>query len=259
MNIGERIYQLRTEKSLSQGDLADRLEVSRQSVSKWENNTAVPDLDKLIKICDIFEISLDELTGREKPKEKTANKLEEFKNSMTKTQFTGCILIGVAILSLLIPLGVFFTFPIALCAMICLLVKKNAWYWCIWAVFIPLLFVSYWGMMSGILRIIEIAFLVIMAIATYKAFNNTDIVISRSKSIIILICCIVYDVLFVVKYLLTLCGGWDEIVYFHSTETVMATTSISLIAYVFINMVLTAGVGATLIGITLSIKNLKRR
>ena len=56
MNLGEKIYQLRTEKNLSQGDLADRLDVSRQSVSKWENNTAVPDLDKLIKICDIFTI-----------------------------------------------------------------------------------------------------------------------------------------------------------------------------------------------------------
>ena len=66
MNLGERIYQLRNERNLSQGDLADRLEVSRQSVSKWENNMAVPDLDKLIKLCDIFEISLDELTGREK-------------------------------------------------------------------------------------------------------------------------------------------------------------------------------------------------
>ena len=70
MNLGERIYEFRNEKNLSQGDLADRLDVSRQSISKWENNMAVPDLDKLIKLCDVFEISLDELTGREKPQEK---------------------------------------------------------------------------------------------------------------------------------------------------------------------------------------------
>jgi len=54
MSLGEKIYKLRTEKNLSQGDLADRLEVSRQSVSKWENNNAVPDLDKIIALSEIF-------------------------------------------------------------------------------------------------------------------------------------------------------------------------------------------------------------
>jgi len=42
MSLGERIYKLRKEKNLSQGDLADMLGVSRQSISKWENNSAVP-------------------------------------------------------------------------------------------------------------------------------------------------------------------------------------------------------------------------
>lgn len=61
MNLGENIYRLRTEKNLSQGDLADALEVSRQSVSKWENNSAVPELDKLLKLAQIFGITIDEL------------------------------------------------------------------------------------------------------------------------------------------------------------------------------------------------------
>ncbi len=47
MNLGETIYRLRTGKNLSQGDLAEMLEVSRQSISKWENNSAVPDLGDL--------------------------------------------------------------------------------------------------------------------------------------------------------------------------------------------------------------------
>ena len=50
MNLGERIYRLRTERNMSQGDLAEALEVSRQSVSKWENNSAVPELDKLVRM-----------------------------------------------------------------------------------------------------------------------------------------------------------------------------------------------------------------
>ena len=61
MNLGERIYQFRTEKKLSQADLADELDVSRQSISKWETNGSVPELDKLIKLSEVFGISLDEL------------------------------------------------------------------------------------------------------------------------------------------------------------------------------------------------------
>lgn len=61
MNLGENIYNYRTQCNLSQGDMANALEVSRQSVSKWENNSAVPELDKLIKMSKLFEISLDEL------------------------------------------------------------------------------------------------------------------------------------------------------------------------------------------------------
>lgn len=65
MNLGESIYRLRTACNMSQGDLADALDVSRQSVSKWENNMAVPDLDRLVKLSELFGITLDELvTGR---------------------------------------------------------------------------------------------------------------------------------------------------------------------------------------------------
>lgn len=66
MNFGERIYKLRTEKELSQGDLAEAMEVSRQSISKWENGVSVPELEKLVKLSEVFGITLDELvTGKE--------------------------------------------------------------------------------------------------------------------------------------------------------------------------------------------------
>ena len=61
MSLGETIYKLRIEKNLSQGDLAERLEVSRQSVSKWENDSAVPDLAKIVKLSEVFDVSIDEL------------------------------------------------------------------------------------------------------------------------------------------------------------------------------------------------------
>jgi transcriptional regulator with XRE-family HTH domain len=64
MDLGKNIYEFRIPKNLSQGDLAELLDVSRQSVSKWETETAIPDLDKLMKMCDVFDVTLDELTGR---------------------------------------------------------------------------------------------------------------------------------------------------------------------------------------------------
>lgn len=67
MNLGENIYRHRTAKNMSQGDLADALDVSRQSVSKWENNSAVPELEKLMKMSQLFDISLDELVGNAPP------------------------------------------------------------------------------------------------------------------------------------------------------------------------------------------------
>ena len=61
MTLGEKICTLRTGKGLSQEDLAAKLEVSRQSVSKWETGQSVPDLEKIIKLADLFGVSVDEL------------------------------------------------------------------------------------------------------------------------------------------------------------------------------------------------------
>lgn len=61
MTLAERIFALRTQMGLSQEELAEQLGVSRQSVSKWETGQSVPDLDKLIKLADLFGVTLDEL------------------------------------------------------------------------------------------------------------------------------------------------------------------------------------------------------
>lgn len=77
MNLGERIYKLRTEKEMSQGDLAEALEVSRQSISKWETNGSVPELDKLVKLSEVFGVSLDALvTGKEDAEQPAAQEIE---------------------------------------------------------------------------------------------------------------------------------------------------------------------------------------
>ena len=65
MTLGQNIARLRTQKNLSQGDLADALEVSRQSVSKWETDASIPELDKLLRLAELFGVTLDELVKGE--------------------------------------------------------------------------------------------------------------------------------------------------------------------------------------------------
>lgn len=65
MTLGEKITSLRNVHNLSQGDLAEKLNVSRQSVSKWETGASIPELDKLIQLSDLFHVSIDELVRAE--------------------------------------------------------------------------------------------------------------------------------------------------------------------------------------------------
>lgn len=63
MKLSEHIYELRKQRSLSQEQLAEALNVSRQTVSKWERGAAAPELEKLRALADYFGVTLDELTG----------------------------------------------------------------------------------------------------------------------------------------------------------------------------------------------------
>lgn len=59
MNIADRIKYLRKQKGYSQEELADKVGVSRQAVSKWESEQSTPDLEKIIAMSDIFEVTTD--------------------------------------------------------------------------------------------------------------------------------------------------------------------------------------------------------
>ena len=59
MNIADRIQKLRKSRGISQEELADRIGVSRQAVSKWESSQSVPDLEKIILLSDYFETTTD--------------------------------------------------------------------------------------------------------------------------------------------------------------------------------------------------------
>lgn len=161
MNLGERIYKLRTEKNLSQGDLAERLEVSRQSISKWENNNAIPDLEKMIALSEIFEVSLDELVkGRTTAVENIENTYQEQTKHTTHVESTfplrkmaGTILFCMGFVVLLFCTllggaltGLVFCLPFIVCGIICFVFKTNAGLWCAWAVYVLLDIFTHYAM-----------------------------------------------------------------------------------------------------------------
>lgn len=69
MKFPERLQALRKEKGYSQEKLADLLNVSRQSVSKWESGQSYPEIDKLIVLSDLFNITLGELVKGKSPED----------------------------------------------------------------------------------------------------------------------------------------------------------------------------------------------
>lgn len=66
--FGQRLSRIRKEKGFTQNEIADKVGVTSQAVSKWENDLASPDIDILLKLSEIFDISVDELLGKETKK-----------------------------------------------------------------------------------------------------------------------------------------------------------------------------------------------
>ncbi len=157
MNLGERVYSLRASRGMSQGELADRLGVSRQAVSKWENNSAVPDLDKLLKMSELFFVSLDELvkgTATEEAVEqniKNDGPYAQLRTSLPTRKIFGFIFFGMAFFVGLALFMMSAFFAGLLCAtvlvifgLICLFSERHAGLKCLWLFFLlELAFTSY--------------------------------------------------------------------------------------------------------------------
>ena len=69
MTIADRIHNLRKSKGMSQEELADAAGVSRQAVSKWESEQSIPDLDKVVILSEIFDVTTDYLLKGIEPAE----------------------------------------------------------------------------------------------------------------------------------------------------------------------------------------------
>ena len=67
VEVGNKIAKKRKECKLSQEELADRLYITRQALSKWENGTSIPSIDSLLELCKIFSISFEEMLCLKEP------------------------------------------------------------------------------------------------------------------------------------------------------------------------------------------------
>jgi len=149
MSLADNIYQFRTEQNMSQLDLADALEVSRQSVSKWETGAAVPELDKLIKLSDLFGVSLDALVGRPSPEaDGPVPPSPASRSGIPPRKIAGSVLLGAALLVFVLfgasrsaLEGFLWAIPFILCGISCFIFSRHVGLWCAWALYLPMSFI----------------------------------------------------------------------------------------------------------------------
>ena len=139
MTLGQTITRLRTAKGMSQGALAEELGVSRQSVSKWETDASVPELEKLLKMAKLFGVTLDELVTGEPftPPEAPPPQVVIVEKKREKRKTVGFVFLALTLFCLLsgnIWLQVLLALPCLMVGVICLLTGWHPGLCALWAV-----------------------------------------------------------------------------------------------------------------------------
>ena len=120
MNLGKNLKEAREKAGYSQSDVAEKLNISRQSVSRWENGWSSPDIDNLIVLSQIYKIPIDVLL--ENPQTEDAQtKLEGEPTNNTWGKIEQFFIVAVALLSCTVPVAGLIL-NIVLC--VCCFVKK---------------------------------------------------------------------------------------------------------------------------------------
>ena len=103
MEIGKKLKNARIEAGLTQEKAAEKINVSRQTISNWENEKSYPDIISVIALSDLYSVSLDELL---KGDQKMAEHLKESTNVVkSNKKLTGAILLNIILMILLIALN----------------------------------------------------------------------------------------------------------------------------------------------------------
>ena len=104
MEIGKKLKNARIEAGLTQEKAAEKIDVSRQTISNWENEKSYPDIISVIVLSDLYSVSLDELL---KGDQKMAEHLKESTNVVkSNKKLTGAILLNIILMILLIALNI---------------------------------------------------------------------------------------------------------------------------------------------------------
>lgn len=119
--IGNKLLELRKKKGLSQEEVAEKLNVTRQTISKWETEQSAPDFDKIIPLCELYQISADELLRGIKVNKSEISK-EDGKRKKALGIATGILLYFLAVVWICVSIPAFKFDPIlstALFLLIC--------------------------------------------------------------------------------------------------------------------------------------------
>ena len=120
MTLGEKIKELRKARGLSQEELAEQINVSRQAVSKWELDLSLPDIDNIVQLSQLFGVSTDHLLTNKQ--DLPGNEATATRNEMYRHQvFAICI--GFCVIGLLFSLTVWFTWQTLITVMIGVLLQ----------------------------------------------------------------------------------------------------------------------------------------
>ena len=117
MTMGEKIQNMRKARGWSQEELADRIGVTRQAVSRWEANSAKPDADKIIAICDLFGISADYLLRDRYDGEQAQNQTRDAETTALTSAIRGMTLkqwaaVGAIVLGLVMIFAIKFLYAV---------------------------------------------------------------------------------------------------------------------------------------------------
>ncbi|MDF2804233.1 MAG: putative transcription factor, like protein [Anaerocolumna sp.] len=97
MDLGKRIKDEREKLNMSQDELAQKMDISRQAISKWETGNSYPDIEKILKLSEIFHLSLDELVKGDKSFQE--NLIKEGKTHMSGLTILGYVLIALGVIT----------------------------------------------------------------------------------------------------------------------------------------------------------------
>ncbi len=206
MTLGSRIAALRAAKGLSQEELAQLMEVSRQSVSKWETDASVPELDKLLRLSEVFGVSLDSLVKDAQPQPEAAPEpaapptedLSAFRRENLRVILGSALVLFGAVMALIFSLRgeplvvtLLIGLPFIGCGAICMALKKRLLLWCGWYLWLLLEFCQMLMQVDPyfyVRPLVMLPLLSVLLLATGWSYRNAIPKTARGRLWLALVC-----------------------------------------------------------------------